>query len=251
MSRTNQIVIVMLVTVALAFGFWTLILSPKKKEVSKLQGEVDEVKSSLAQHQQEVDLALAARKGFSENYHQMVVLGKAVPKEDGTASLLVQLKEIADAAGVRFEEISLDSEGEGEVAPAATPPANPEEPAPPTEVAASLLPLGATVGPAGLGVMPYTLKFTGDFSRISDFIGGLDAFVKTTNAGVNVNGRLITVNGFTLGPMTGGSFPQLDGTFSITTYITPPGESSTGEVPSATTALETATPTAAVTGEAP
>ncbi|HET9676653.1 MAG TPA: hypothetical protein VFP21_04005 [Solirubrobacterales bacterium] len=252
MSRTNQIVIAMLVTVALAFGFWTLVLSPKREEASKLQGEVEEVKSSLAQHQQEVDLALAAKKGFAENYQQMVVLGEAVPKEDETASLLVQLEAIANRAGVRFQEIELSGEGEGvEAAPAATPSTNPEEPAPPTEVAASLLPLGATIGPAGLGVMPYTLKFTGDFSRISDFIGGLDAFVKTTNAGVNVNGRLITVNGFALGPMTGGSFPQLEGTFSITTYITPPGESSGGEVPSATSALETATPTAAVTGEAP
>jgi len=251
MPRTNRIVIAMLVTVALAFGFWILVLSPKREEASKLQGEVDEAKKSLEQHQREVDLALAAKKGFAENYRQMVVLGKAVPKEDETASLLVQLNEIADRADVRFEEISLDSEGEGEAAPTATPPANPEEPAPPTEVAASLLPLGATVGPAGLGVMPYTLKFTGDFAHISDFIGGLDAFVKTTNAGVNVNGRLITINGFNLGPMTGGSFPQLEGTFSITTYITPPGEGSGGEVPSAAAALETATPTAAVIGEAP
>jgi hypothetical protein len=251
MSRTNRIVVAMLVTVALAFGFWTLVLGPKRNEVSKLQGEVDEAKSSLAQHQQEVDVALAAKKRFAGNYRQMVVLGKAVPREDETASLLVQLKAIADRAGVRFQEISLESEGEGEAAPTATPPTNPEEPAPPTEVAASLLPLGATVGPAGLGVMPYTLKFTGDFSRISGFIQGLDAFVKSSNAGVNVNGRLITVNGFSLGQMTGGSFPQLEGTFSITTYITPPGETVTGEVPSATTALETATPTAAVTGEAP
>lgn len=251
MSRTNQIVIAMLVTVALAFGFWTLVLSPKREEASKLQGEVEEAKSSLAQHQQEVDVALEAKKGFAENYRQMVVLGKAVPRDDQTASLLVQLKEIADGAGVRFQEIELGGEGEGEAAPTATPPANPAEPAPPTEVAASLLPLGATVGPAGLGVMPYTLKFTGDFSRISHFIKGLDAFVKTTNAGVDVNGRLITIDGFTLGPMTGGSFPQLEGTFSITTFITPPGESVTGEVPSAATALETATPTAAITGEAP
>jgi hypothetical protein len=251
MSRTNRIVVAMLVTVALAFGFWTLVLSPKREEASKLQGEVNEARVSLEQHQREVDVALAAKKTFSENYRQMVVLGKAVPKNDETASLLVQLKTIADRADVRFQEIELGGEGEGEAAPAATPPANPAEPAPPTEVAASLLPLGATVGPAGLGVMPYTLKFTGDFSRISNFIKGLDAFVKTTNAGVNVSGRLITVNGFTLGPMAGGSFPQLEGTFSITTFVTPPGESVTGEVPSAATALETATPTAAVTGGTP
>jgi Tfp pilus assembly protein PilO len=250
MSRTNQIVVAMLVTVALAFGFWTLVLSPKRGEASKLQDKVTKAKSSLEQHQREVDLALAAKKRFAANYRETVVLGKAVPRDDETASLLVQLKAIADSAGVRFQEIELSGEGEGEAASAAIPPANPEEPAPPTEVAASLLPLGATVGPGGLGVMPYTLKFTGDFSRISSFIKGLDSFVKSTNAGMDVSGRLITINGFTLGPMTGGSFPQLEGTFSITTFITPPGEA-TGEVPPAATALETATPTAEVTGAAP
>jgi hypothetical protein len=247
MSRTNQIVIAMLVVVALAFGFWTLVLSPKRAESTKLQAEVDEAKTSLTQHQQEVDLALAAKKHFAANYRETVVLGKAVPREDETASLLVQLKAIADAAGVRFQEIELSGEGEGEAAPAPIASVNPEEPAPPTEVAASLLPLGATVGPAGLGVMPYTLKFTGDFSRISHFIKGLDSFVKSTNAGVDVSGRLITINGFTLGPMSGGSFPQLEGTFSITTFITPPGEAAAAEAPSATSALETATPAAEVT----
>src|SRR4051812_6368982 len=237
----------MLVVVAVAFGFWTLVLSPKRAESTKLQGEVDEAKTSLAQHQQEVDLALAAKKHFAANYRETVVLGKAVPRDDETASLLVQLKAIADAAGVRFQEIELSGEGEGEAAPAPTASVNPEEPAPPTEVAASLLPLGATVGPAGLGVMPYTLKFTGDFSRISHFIKGLDSFVKSTNAGVDVSGRLITIDGFTLGPMSGGSFPQLEGTFSITTFIPPPGEAAAAESPSATSALETATPAAEVT----
>lgn len=251
MSRTNQIVVAMLATVAVAFGFWTLVLSPKREEAAKLQGEVDEARTSLAQHQQEVDQGLEAREEFADNYQQMVVLGKAVPREDETASLLVQLKAIADRADVRFEEIKLDGEGEGEAAPTAVPPGSPEEPAPPTEVAASLLPLGASVGPAGLGVMPYTVKFTGDFSRISDFIKGLDAFVRSTNEGVDVNGRLITVNGFSLDALTGAGFPQLEGTFSITTYITPPGEGVTGEVPSATSALETATPTAAVTEGTP
>ncbi len=251
MSRTNQIVVAMLVTVALIFGFWTLVLSPKRGEASKLQEEVGEARASLEQHQREVDLALAAKKRFAANYRETVVLGTAVPREDETASLLVQLKVIADRASVRFQEIELSGEGEGEAAAAPTASADPEEPAPPTEVAASLLPLGATVGPAGLGVMPYTLKFTGYFSRISHFIKGLDSFVKSTNAGVDVSGRLITINSFTLGPMAGGSFPELEGTFSITTFITPPGESATGEVPPATTALETATPTAEVTGAAP
>lgn len=251
MSRTNQIVIAMLVTVALAGAFWILALTPKREEADRLQGEVDKAKAALAQHEQEVTLGLEARRTFAEDYEQMVVLGKAVPREDDTASLLVQMSAVAGTADVRFQEIELSDEGAGESVAAEAPPAsNPAEPAPPTEVAAALLPLGATIGPAGLGVMPYTLKFTGDFAHIADFIKGLDEFVKSTNSGVNVDGRLITINGFSLGPPSGGSLPELEATFSITTYLTPPGEGATGTTP-AGTALETATPTATVTGGTP
>ena len=65
-------------------------------------------------------------------------------------------------------------------------------------MAASTLPLGAAIGPAGLAVMPYELTFTGDFFRVADFIEGLDSLVETTNAKVGVDGRLITIDGFSL-----------------------------------------------------
>ncbi len=250
MSRTNQIVVAMLATVALAAAFWILALSPKREEANRLQGEVDQARATLSKHEEEVSQALEAKRTFADDYRQMVVLGKAVPREDDTASLLVQLTAIAKAANIRFQEIKL-SEGEaGETGASGAPvAANPAEPAPPTEVAAALLPLGATIGPAGLGAMPYTLKFTGNFTHIADFIKGLDEFVDSTNAGVKVDGRLITINGFSLEPPAGGSLPQLEATFSITTYLTPP-DSGAAEAP-AEAALETATPTATVTGGTP
>ena len=250
MSRSNQLIVAMLATVVLAGAFWILALSPKREEAAGLQVEVDEARATLALHRQEVTQGLEARKDFSTNYREMVVLGKAVPRDDQTASLLVQLGAIAKGADVRFEEIKLSSEGGGEAPSAGTAPTGSAEPAPPTEVAASLLPLGSTVGSAGLAAMPYTLKFTGDFSRIANFIKGLDAFVKSTNSGVEVNGRLITINGFTLGPASGGTFPELEANFSITTYITPPGEAGAAE-PTPAEALATATPTATIIGGTP
>src|SRR5262249_39590828 len=48
-----------------------------------------------------------------------------------------------------------------------------------------LLPLGASIGPAGLNVMPYDLTFNGSFFDVADFIGGVDSLLATkkTNAG--------------------------------------------------------------------
>ncbi len=69
------------------------------------------------------------------------MLGKAVPGDDDTASLLVQVSHIADQAEVRFSNLALSSEGAGEASEAAEAPAPAPEasgaPVSPTEVAAS------------------------------------------------------------------------------------------------------------------
>jgi hypothetical protein len=72
--------------------------------------------------------------------------------------------------------------------------------------------------------MPYTLTFDGQFFQIADFIKGLDSMVKTQNAQVSVDGRLITINGFSLAPDAVVGLPALEATFSVTTYLTPPSE---------------------------
>jgi Tfp pilus assembly protein PilO len=253
MKGNNKLIVAMLVVVVLAGAFWMLLISPKRQEASELGKQVETLESSLAQHQSEAATALAARKEFPTNYSQLVVLGKAVPADSETASLLVQIQRIAERADVRFEEISLDSEGGEEAAvpaPEGVESAAPES-ASPTEVAASTLPLGATVGPAGLGVMPYTLNFTGNFFEIADFIHGLDELVKTANAKVAVTGRLITVNSFSLKAAPEG-FPRLQATFSVTTFLTPPEQGLTaGATPSGPAPTATATPAAATIGGTP
>ena len=217
-------IIAMLVVSALAIAFWVLLLGPKRDEASKLGSQVEEAESSLAQSQAEVASGEEARRRFPVDYQRLVVLGQSVPAGDETASLLVQLNGLADRAGVQFQDVSLGGEGGGgeEAAPAPASPAG--EPVSATEAEASLLPLGASIGPAGLAVMPYSLTFAGDFFQVADFIKGLDSLVRTENEKLAVDGRLITVNGFSLQPDPNSEFPALEATFSITTFLTPPEE---------------------------
>jgi Tfp pilus assembly protein PilO len=249
MSSTNKVIVAMLAVTVVAGGFWVLALGPKRQQASDLEATASTLQSTLATDRQEVEVALEARREFPVDYGQLVVLGKAVPAEDETASLLVQLNRVADAADVRFQEIALASAG-GEAPTPEPAPASPEaggagEPVAPTESAAAALPLGATVGPAGLDVMPYSLKFTGDFSRVADFIHGLDALVKTNNSNVAVNGRLVTIDGFSLGPQQGENFPHLEANFSVTTYLVPAGQGVTAgaspEAPGAATLTSAST----------
>jgi Tfp pilus assembly protein PilO len=222
-KTTNVLIGAMLLVSVAAAAFWILALSPKRDEAKKLEAKVEQLESSLAQHQSEISAAEAARQEFPVDYQHLVVLGKAVPPSDETPSLLVQVNQISNSAGVRFQTLKLESGGEAE----ASAPATGTENVSPTEAAASLMPLGASIGPAGLSVMPYSLTFTGSFFKIADFIGGLDSLVKTTNEKVGVNGRLVTINGFSLSEDSEKDFPALQANFSVTTYLTPPAEGTT------------------------
>ena len=247
MTSTNGLIVALVVVAALVVGFWMLALSPKRDEAKKLGAEVEKVEGELAQHREEITAAEEARQSFPVDYQQLVSLGKAVPGDDDTSSLLVQLHRIAERSHVRFETFVLEA-GEGEApAPEAPSTEEPALPGSPTEATASLLPLGATIGPAGLGVMPYTLKFEGNFFHMADFIKGLDSMVKTRNEEVKVDGRLITINGFSLKEAPAG-FPSLEASVDVTTYVTPPELGLTGGATPSGPAPATATPASTTIG---
>jgi len=252
MGSSTKLIVAMVSVAVLAVAFWMLALSPKREEAKKLSSQVTQARDSLAQHRAEVAVAVAARSEFPVDYQQLVVLGKAVPGDDDTASFIVQLNRIAHRAKVRFQTFVLAGSGGGETAEAPVAGEAGGVPASPTEVAASTLPLGATIGPAGLAVMPYTLSFEGgDFFHMADFIKGLDSLVKTESANVTVDGRLITIDGFSLAADGNLGYPTLEATFEITTYLTPPSEGVTaGATPASPPATE-ATPAASTTGGAP
>jgi Tfp pilus assembly protein PilO len=249
MRSATRPIIAILVVAAAAIAFWTLILSPKREEADKLGAQVEQLQTSVDAARSELSKAQAARRAFPTAYHELVELGQAVPASDETPSLLVELQTLAATSGVSFDSIQLKGESEAAPEAAVTPTAPTEtnsstgapaaEVVPATEVEASLLPLGASIGTAGLAVMPYSLEFEGDFFEIAHFIGKVDALVKSGTT-MKVDGRLVTINSFSLttnsseddesseGPT------ELSATFSVTTYLTPPGQGITaGATPTA------------------
>jgi hypothetical protein len=244
-SSSNRLIIAMLVIAMVAIAFWILLLSPKREKADELTLQVDQAETSLAQHRAEIAEGELAREEFPVAYQQLVVLGKAVPANDDVASLLVQVNRLAGNAGGSFRNIALStSAGDSAEAPASAP-------ASPTEAEASLLPLGASIGPAGLGVMPYEVTLDGDFFEVADFIKGLDSLVKTGGPNVEVDGRLLTIDSFSLQADQELGFPALDGSFSLTSYLTPPELGVTGGATPSTPPTTSGTPASATTGEVP
>jgi len=251
-ASSNRLIIAILVVVAVGVAFWLFALSPKRERASELSEKVEREEAALVENRQLLAAAEAARREFPADYEKLVALGKAVPADDEAASLIVDLDALAERADIRFEEIELDTDGEA--AEPVSESSTGAEPAPPTEVAASLLPLGAKVGGAGLATMPYELTFTGRYGEVEEFITGIDALVDSTPQGVKVNGRLLTINGFKLETVPNGMLPKLKASFSVTTFVTPPDVGVPAGAPlgpATETETETASPASATTEVTP
>jgi Tfp pilus assembly protein PilO len=271
--RRNELMIgVAVAVIALAVGFWLLVLGPKRQEASALKDDVSQLQSEV--DQEAAAAGEQAKKSFPTDYRKLVVLGKAVPKDADQSSLLVQLQKLADRSGVEFQSIDLSesssssttasttttesptssesssSESESSSSSTETSSSTAAEPvADPTEASAATLPIGAAVGPAGLPVMPYQLNFVGDFFEIADFMKQVDSMVRARHGGVLVDGRLLTVDAFTLAPATepGSSdgAPTLTAELSVTTYLTPADQGATAGATPSGPAPATSTPDAA------
>jgi Tfp pilus assembly protein PilO len=243
MSSSARTIVAAVLVAAAAIAFWTLALSPARKEADTLSSQVETLESSVDVARGELAQATAAKHSFPTAYHQLVEMGQAVPATDETPSLLVELETLAGDSEVEFESIQLESTGEEVAATVPEITAAPEvgsstavpasEVIPATEVEAALLPLGSSIGTAGLAVMPYKLSFNGSFFGIAKFIGKVDALVESGKADqMTINGRLVTIGGFLLATDVGeeeegsneSGSSNLTATFSVTTYLTPPGQ---------------------------
>ena len=262
MKVTDRSILFGLLILGLLACFWFMLLAPKREDASALQTEVDALQDEVAQQEQLAVAAEDAQQDYAKNYEQLVALGKAAPANGDTPSLLTLLSAQSKRSGTEFAGLTV---GGAEVAPAPPPTsetttdqnaeegtptsATPVEPAIPTEAIASTLPLGATVGPAGLGILPYSLQFTGDFFEVADLLERIDKQVGVAAKGTAVDGRLMTINGFTMAP--GEKAGDLAVDLSITTYVLPTSQGLTAgatptappaAVPAATTVPTAATP---------
>jgi Tfp pilus assembly protein PilO len=215
-GSSGPTIIVAVAIIFLAGAFWLLLLQPKREKSSELSKQEASIQSEVVAQQATVSAGEAAKAQFPDVYRQLVVLGKAVPAEADTSSLLVQLDGLSAGVHTSFRSIS---SGGGEEAGAVG--AETAEPS-------ALAPLGAVPGPSGLLAMPYSLEFEGGFFDLTRFLRKLDALVVTDGNEVSANGRLVMVDGFNLTPLSTNEESTTGGTLSaslqVNTYVTPPGQ---------------------------
>lgn len=219
--RDRTILVVICVVGVIAAG-WLLVVSPKRTEATQLQGQINTQQAKLSSVRAQLAAGNAARAAFAASYASLVRLGEAVPTDDDTPSLIYQLQSAAKATGVDFQGLTFNAGGSGAPPPTptptgATPSASSTSAA---QSATATLPPGATVGPAGFPIEPFTFTFTGNFFHLANFFGRLQKFVVATNKRLAVSGRLMTLNAINLGPSTTG-FPQITASIGATTFLLP------------------------------
>jgi Tfp pilus assembly protein PilO len=214
--------------VAAAGAFYMFALKPKQREASDLKAQIAKQRSELEAAQQLLASNQAARAQYRRAYASVVRLGKAVPADDDVKSLIVQLDSAAKSSKVDFRSIDVSSSGGSSTDP----------------TAAVQLPPGATVGPAGFPVMPFSFAFTGSFFDLNTFFRKINALVSDKGSKLRVNGRLLTLEGLSLQPDTAG-FPHIRATVNATSYLVSPLEGATGGATAQGPAGATAPSTAA------
>jgi Tfp pilus assembly protein PilO len=223
MSSNDRNLLLVIPVIAALVAVWFLFVSPKQDQVKKLDQQVSSIQGQVQSEQQSISEGTQARKQFPGAYQRLVVSGKAVPATDETASLLVQVDRAASASGVSFRSIDAGS-GSGAGS------------SPDASGAVST----GTVDASGLTEIPYTLTFKGTFFQIADFISRIDRLVKPKGDRIVSNGRLTTIDGFTLGPDQPRPLPALAVSVNITTYLSGPAPAAAaGSTPSSATATPT------------
>ena len=219
MTARDRTVIVVVLALAAIVGSWLLVIQPKRNLASKLGDQVKSEQAQLDSVRAQVASGEAARRAYASSYTALVRLGEAVPADDNVPSLIVQVQGAASATDVDFRDVAL-APG---TASSTLAPTTPTSSSSATQASTASLPPGATVGPAGFPIEPFSFTFQGNFFHLANFFGRLQRFVVATNQRVSVSGRLMTLNAITLGASPAG-FPQIQAQISATTYLVPSAE---------------------------
>jgi Tfp pilus assembly protein PilO len=199
-SRFTRTLIVAIVALGAVFGYWKFELAPKRAQSDELAQKVATQEAQLVQTQSLIATYRGARDDYKDNYAKVVRLGKAVPSDDDTRSLVVQLDAAAKRSGVDFDTLNLNG---GASDPNA---------------ASSTKVIPGAINAGAFSAMPFSFSFSGDFATLGNFFSRLEHFVSLKGDEIAVNGRLMRLERIVLTPSSKG-WPGLSAQVGASTYI--------------------------------
>src|ERR1700693_1702719 len=149
MSTRDRAALIAVCAVVVIVAPWLLLIQPTRDQAAKLQTQISAAQSKLNAARSLLASGAVARAAFAGSYAALVRLGEAVPTDDNTPSLIYQLQAAAKSTHVDFQGLVFTAgTGGGAVASTGA-----------SSLSASTLPPGATIGPAGFPIEPFTFTF--------------------------------------------------------------------------------------------
>jgi Tfp pilus assembly protein PilO len=161
---------------------WFLVVSPKRADAASATADLAAAEARLSDAQ----AALLRPRVSGTSTVDVLKLTKAMPSSRDQAGLVLELTRLARASGVTLEGIT------------------PQEP------------VAALVGPASI---PVSIVVNGRYHDVARFIKRTRMLVTVRGGKVTARGRLMSVRGVTLAESDTGSFPQLDATILLDSYV--------------------------------
>lgn len=138
-DERNALIVGALVIVAVAVGFYLLLLGPLRAEHRERVEEREALEARLAALDEEVEALEARRQESPEAERRLLELSRLIPTQPEVPTFLVQVQEVSDAAGVTALLIS---------------PGTPEPPP----------------GGGDFFRVPVTMTFEGTYDQLQDFL---------------------------------------------------------------------------------
>jgi hypothetical protein len=236
-TTRDRLVLIGVIALALLAAVWLLLISPERSKASKLSSEVSAASAQLASAQGDAASARTAQQRYSAAYASVVSLGKAVPASEEVPSLIYQIARATNEKHVQFTSITAGGGVGGS-----------------SSSSSSASSVAAAAASAGFTQMPFTFVFGGSFNDLYHLFQQLNAAtVRTSSGGLQVSGRLLTLQAVKLEPAAAeGSPHQLTGTITATAYVLPASQGLTaGATPSAPAAPASTASTPSSSGATP
>ena len=189
-ARGREIyIITAVVAVVLIVAWYFLLFSPKQRELSDLDQQVQSAQSALSVAQQEVVKLESYKKTAPQSRAEIVRLGKMLPVSEDVPGLIIELTKTAEASGVAVTSITR----------------------------------GTTTAGSPYGIQTVTLQVGGRYFDVEDFLYRLEEYVAFRNASFRVTGRLLQVAQLTMqyaaSTSTTGGSPPLAVTIGLNAYL--------------------------------
>jgi type IV pilus assembly protein PilO len=188
-SRGKEIyIITAVVAVVLVVAWYFLLFSPKQRELSDLDQQVQSAQSELTAAQAQVVQLESYKKTAPQSRAEIVRLGKMLPAAEGVPGLIIELTKTAEASGVDVVSIAR----------------------------------GTTSPGSPFGIQSLTLQVAGRYFDVEDYLYRLEEYVAFRNASFRVTGRLLQVTTLQIQPVSGaasGTSPELTVNVGLNAYL--------------------------------